>query len=97
MASSDAPPRRWRLLAAGCAAAAAVFGALGAAALSALASIARLPQRDRPYGWLTDRLLEASGQGLLILAAATALIALVALAVSLGSVRRRRRAHPADG
>lgn len=97
MTSSHAPPRPWRLLAAGCAAAAALCGALGAAALSAVAMIVHVPQRDRPYGWLTDRLLEASGQGLLILAAAAALTALVALAVPLGSVRRRRRTHPSDG
>lgn len=97
MTSNHAPPRRWRLLAAGCAAAAALCGALGAAALSALASITRMPQRDRPYGWLTDRLLDAAGQGLLILAAAAALLALVAWAVSIGSVRRHRRSQPPGG
>lgn len=88
MASNDAASRRWRLIAGLSAASAAALAALGWAAPFALASLVTLPQRDRPYGWLTDRLLLAAGHGLLILAALVASIAVIAWLVG----RRRLRA-----
>lgn len=43
--------------------------ALAGAALVLLPSLYDLPQRDRPYGWLTDRLAVGGGWMLLGLAA----------------------------
>ncbi|MFD0726232.1 hypothetical protein [Lysobacter brunescens] len=55
-----------------------VCSALAGTALVLLPGLYALPQRDRPYGWLTDRL--AAGGGWLLLGAA-ALFALLAIAL----------------
>lgn len=90
--SSDASSLRWRATAGWCAAAAAVLALLGLAAQCALWWFARspstLPQRDRPYGWLTDRLLQVTGHGLLMSAVLAAVAALFAAIV--WWMRRRR-------
>ncbi len=49
--------------------------ALVGAALVLLPGLYDLPQRDRPYGWLTDRLAVGGGWMLLGLAALFALLA----------------------
>lgn len=61
--------RRWRRLAWWLGVAPATACALIAAALLALPLMERLPQQDRPYGWLLDPLATIGGYGLAAMAA----------------------------
>lgn len=98
MASSDACSRGLRTAAGWCAAVAVVLTALGTASQFALWRLAlspsALPQRDRPYGWLTDRLLQATAHGLFMLAVLAAVAALIA---GIAWRMRRRRSDGAVG
>ena len=64
------------------------------AAVFALSSISEIPQRDRAYGWVTDRVLQVAGHGLLMLAV---LLALGAVIAGIAWVTARKRARPSGG
>lgn len=55
----------------------ALLCALSGTALLLLPQLQRLPQADRPYGWLLDRLAQAGGYGLLMLAGLFAMVAIM--------------------
>jgi hypothetical protein len=71
----------------------ALLCALSGTALLLLPLLERLPQADRPYGWLLDRLAQAGGYGLLVLAA---LFAALAAALFLNA-RKAQRASASGG
>ena len=81
--------RRWGLATAWCAGAAATLFVLGLLPSFALSALGELPQRGRPYGWLTDRLLQVAGHGLLMLAVLAALAAVIS-----GIAWSAARKHP---
>lgn len=67
--------RRWRRMGWWLGVAPAMACALIAAALLALPLVERLPQQDRPYGWLLDPLAAIGGYGLSAMAALFGLLA----------------------
>jgi hypothetical protein len=68
----------------------AVLCAIPGIGLLLLPMLERLPQQDRPYGWLFDRLAPVVGSGLLVAA-----LAFAALASALFA--RARRTQPPGG